>query len=117
MPASHRSGDRPHPELSRWVLLGSALGQKIISTTGAPASTVCARPILQSPFDYDGKPGRYDSGVTGLPTVGRRGIEFPIDTEGVVLPVGNHSYAITASPGTAGLRGWGTPDFRPLRSI
>lgn len=57
-----------------------------------PVSTVCGRPILHSPYDYTGKPARYQSGPAGLPTFGGSGTTFPNDTAGVILPLGKHSY-------------------------
>jgi hypothetical protein len=53
---------------------------------------VCGRPILNSPYHYDGAAGSYSSGTAGLPTYGAPGTDFPTDTAGVVLPAGKHSY-------------------------
>lgn len=55
-------------------------------------TAVCGRPILNSPYDYDGRAGSYSTGTAGLPTYGRPGTDFPNDTAGVVLPAGTHTY-------------------------
>ncbi len=55
-------------------------------------SSVCGRPILISPYHYDGRAGSYASGTAGLPTYGGPGTDFPNDTAGVVIPAGRHSY-------------------------
>lgn len=54
---------------------------------------VCGGTVLNSPFSYDGAPGRYPSGRPGLPTYGTPGADFPDATTGVVLPAGARSYA------------------------
>ena len=48
--------------------------------------------MLDSPFSYDGAPGAYRSGTSGLPTYGRPGTDFPDATAGMVLAAGTHSY-------------------------
>jgi hypothetical protein len=53
---------------------------------------VCGRPILDSPYDYDGQPGPYSSGTPGLPTFGKPGSDFPKDTAGVIIPAGKAQY-------------------------
>jgi hypothetical protein len=56
-------------------------------------ATVCGRPILRSPFSYDGPAGSYPSGRAGLPTYGKSGSDFPNDTAGIILPAGARDYA------------------------
>jgi hypothetical protein len=63
-------------------------------TAPLPATTtaICGRPILHSPYHYDGAPGSYASGTTGLPTYGSPQSDFPDDTAGIVLPAQNKNY-------------------------
>jgi hypothetical protein len=58
------------------------------ATTAPPPATtkICGRPILNSPYHYNGAAGPYASGTAGLPTYGTPGSDFPNDTAGVVLP-------------------------------
>jgi hypothetical protein len=64
-------------------------------------AAVCGRPVLNSPYHYDGAAGSYPSGTAGLPTYGAPGTDFPKDTAGVILPAGTHSYAAyQLRPGT-----------------
>jgi hypothetical protein len=63
-------------------------------TNGSSLPTsVCGHPVLDSPYHYNGRAGKYSSGTAGLPTYGVPGSDFPKDTAGVVLPAGKHSYA------------------------
>ena len=77
---------------------GGPAGREPSSSAGAVASrppaplTACGRPVLNSPFSYDGAAGPYRSGATGLPTYGTQGSDFPDATAGVVLAAGTHSY-------------------------
>jgi parallel beta helix pectate lyase-like protein len=107
----------PHPPVSRSVrrviaLAGATLVAVVGCTAGpAPhdagspgtvprgvsahpplATRVCDRPVLNSPYDYDGAPGSFRSGTRGLPTYGTPGSDFPNATAGAVLPAGRHSY-------------------------
>jgi len=64
--------------------------------TGAAAAfptRVCGHAVLQSPYHYAGRPGRYRSGQPGLPTYGTPRSDFPAATAGVVLPAGKHSFS------------------------
>ncbi len=72
---------------------GHALSLQGDTAPQKSAPQICGRPVLQSPFSYHGKTGRYRSGTAELPTFGRSGTDFPADTRGVVLPAGVHSYA------------------------
>jgi len=84
-PASTAAGARPDP------------------TDGAQfrSAQVCGRPVLDSPYDYGGAPGRYASGTPGLPTYGKPGSDFPEAAAGVVLPPGKHGfYSYQLSPRT-----------------
>ena len=66
-----------------------------------PPNRVCGQPILNSPYHYRGRPGKYSSGTPGLPTYGKPGSDFPEATAGVVLPAGKHSYlAYNLAPST-----------------
>ena len=56
-------------------------------------ASVCGRPVLKSPYHYNGRAGTFSSGTAGLPTYGRPGSDFPRATAGFVLPVGTHYYA------------------------
>lgn len=67
-------------------------GGNSISTVAA-AQSVCGRPVLHSPFSYQGAAGSYSSGQAGLPTYGTPGSDFPQDTAGVIIPTGANSYA------------------------
>jgi Right handed beta helix region len=69
--------------------------QAVRPTASNPRSgtVVCGRPILRSPFSYDGPAGSYPSGRAGLPTYGEPGSDFPNDTAGVILAAGAHDYA------------------------
>lgn len=65
-------------------------------TPAASANTtarVCGSKVLDSPYSYDGRAGRYNSGTPGLPTYGRPGSDFPNASSGVVLAAGKNSYA------------------------
>ena len=53
---------------------------------------VCGQRILDSPFSYDGRAGRYKSGTPQLPTYGTPHSDFPEATAGVVLPTGVNNY-------------------------
>jgi hypothetical protein len=67
----------------------------------ASVGTVCGRPILRSPYTYDGSPGPYASGTPGLPTYGSPGSDFPRASAGVVLPTGKNDYlSYQLKPGT-----------------
>lgn len=58
-----------------------------------PTTTaICGRPILHSPYHYDGAAGPYRSGTAGLPTYGAPNSNFPNDTAGVVLPDQTKNY-------------------------
>ncbi len=57
------------------------------------ATPICGRPILHSPYSYDGVAGTYSSGTAGLPTYGTPGSDFPDDSAGIILPTGTLSYA------------------------
>jgi Right handed beta helix region len=50
------------------------------------ATQVCGKPVLISPYDYNGAAGPYKSGTAGLPTYGTPGSDFPNGTAGNVLP-------------------------------
>jgi hypothetical protein len=56
------------------------------------AKAVCGKPVLDSPYSYDGPAGPYASGKTGLPTYGTPGSDFPDDKAGEVLPDQKMSY-------------------------
>jgi len=63
------------------------------SASQAPRTArICGQPILNSPYSYNGTPGKYRSGTAGLPTYGKPGSDFPHDTAGVVLPAGKQGY-------------------------
>ncbi len=66
------------------------------SAPPAPAAAaptkICGRPILDSPYSYNGAAGPYSSGTAGLPTYGRPGSDFPNDSAGVVLPEQTMNY-------------------------
>jgi hypothetical protein len=69
-------------------------------TAGGPIASnrrggniICGRPILRSPFSYDGPAGSYQSGRAGLPTYGKPGTDFPNATAGIILPAGVRDYA------------------------
>jgi hypothetical protein len=83
----NNSGSGSHPQ-------ASAGPQPAVTPPPPPSSSwlVCARPILRSPFSYDGAAGPYRSGTAGLPTYGTKGSDFPRDTAGIVLPTGTQSY-------------------------
>jgi parallel beta-helix repeat protein len=74
------------------VFHGSARRGHRLPSAGA-GTLVCGRPVLQSPYSYDGRPGPYSSGTAGLPTYGTRSSDFPADTAGAVLPTGTRNYA------------------------
>jgi Right handed beta helix region len=73
---------------------GTSGTANLMASGAAPASfpRVCGRPILDSPYRYDGRPGRYASGTPGLPTYGRPGSDFPEVVSGVVLAPGKQGY-------------------------
>lgn len=80
---------------------------------------ICGRPVLDSPWNYDGKPGPYTSSGTpaGLPTFGAAGTDFPRATSLLVVAAGDNTSAATAGayqasntvvyfePGTHTIRG------------
>jgi parallel beta-helix repeat protein len=70
----------------------SSAGTRSPRAAAHTALRVCGRPILRSPYSYQGAAGPYVSGTSGLPTYGSPGTNFPSDTAGVVLPAGTHSY-------------------------
>lgn len=72
----------------------STAPSEVNTPTAAPAGagTVCGKPILHSPFDYNGKAGSYSSGTPGLPTYGKSGTDFPNAKAGVVVPTGANDY-------------------------
>ena len=47
---------------------------------------MCGEPVLNSPYDYPGRPGPFDSGTKGLPTYGAPGTDYPTAKAGTVLP-------------------------------
>lgn len=59
----------------------------------AHPARICGQRVLDSPYRYNGAPGKYASGTPGLPTYGRPKSDFPAATAGVVLPPGKRSYA------------------------
>lgn len=63
-----------------------------INGPSATGTSVCGRPVLHSPYSYDGAPGAYSSGKADLPTYGTPSSDFPQDTAGVVLPTGGSNY-------------------------
>ena len=68
-------------------------GSRPAAAFPAPKITpICGRPVLRSPYSYDGAVGPYRSGEAGLPTYGRPGSDFPRDTAGVVIPTGRNEY-------------------------
>jgi hypothetical protein len=76
------------------LVAGLMLGLPAASEAAAPppVTQVCGQPILNSPYNYDGKAGAYVSGTPGLPTYGTPGSAFPQDDAGRVLPQGKHEY-------------------------
>ena len=64
-----------------------------VPSTGKAGKFVCGRPVLRSPYSYDGAAGRYSSGRAGLPTYGTPASDFPHDTAGMVLATGTNTYA------------------------
>ena len=88
-PVAHLSS-RSSASVSRSTPSGLADSNRIASppTLLPPSghSTICGRPILNSPYNYDGAAGPYSSGTAGLPTYGTPGSDFPKDNAGVVLP-------------------------------
>jgi Right handed beta helix region len=76
----------------------SSAQQSPSSAANAPASppatarAICGRPILNSPYNYDGTAGPFSSGTAGLPTYGRPGSDFPNDNAGDVLSAQTASY-------------------------
>jgi parallel beta-helix repeat protein len=64
-----------------------------VSNARSTKDAVCGKGILRSPYNYDGRPGRYFSGKAGLPTFGRRGSDFPRATAGYVLSAVKRDYA------------------------
>lgn len=73
----------------------SSASRAPVKTDAGPANParICGQPVLDSPYGYDGAPGKYASGTRGLPTYGKPGSDFPAATAGVVLAPGKHSYA------------------------
>lgn len=74
---------------------GQQSGSHASGAPSAPAATtakICGKPILDSPYSYNGAAGPYPSGTAGLPTYGRPGSDFPNDTAGVVLPEQTMNY-------------------------
>jgi hypothetical protein len=67
-------------------------GDSAPSRTPPTATAVCGRPILRSPYNYNGAAGPYSSGTAGLPTYGKPGSDFPNDTAGDVLPDQTENY-------------------------
>ncbi len=59
---------------------------------------VCGRPILQSPYHYDGAATSFRSGQYGLPTYGSPGSAYPGVTRGVIILAGHN----TAAAGNGG---------------
>jgi hypothetical protein len=64
---------------------------------GAPAagSRVCGQPVLDSPWPYDGTPGRYTAlhHPAGLPTFGAAGTDFPAARAVLVVAAGDNTAA------------------------
>jgi parallel beta-helix repeat protein len=89
LPGSHRSpaAGLPQPGASAAAPPGSPVG-------------ICNKPILDSPWSYDGAVGTYSTSGTpaGLPTFGAPGTTFPDANRLVVVPSGNNTTA--ASSGT-----------------
>jgi len=65
-----------------------------VASFPAPADAVrtCGRPVLDSPFSYDGRAGSYRSGKAGLPSYGGPGTDFPHAHAGMVLATGVNNY-------------------------
>ena len=59
------------------------------------AMAICGRPILNSPWHYDGPPGTYvaKSEPVGLPTFGSPKSDFPGATRIIVVPAGDNTSA------------------------
>ena len=70
----------------------SSSGSSAVFTAPLDKAEICGKPILNSPYDYNGVAGSYSSGTPGLPTYGKPGSNFPKDTAGVVLPRGKNNY-------------------------
>jgi hypothetical protein len=73
---------------------GQQSGISAADASPLPSGTtaICGRPILHSPYHYDGAAGSYSSGTAGLPTFGTAHSDFPDDTAGVVLPAQTKNY-------------------------
>jgi hypothetical protein len=73
---------------------GTSGNANVAADASAPAAVprICGRPVLNSPYHYDGRPGRYASGTAGLPTYGRPGSDFPAATSGIVIAPGSQEY-------------------------
>jgi Right handed beta helix region len=69
-----------------------AASRKGVAVAIPAGMAVCGKPILDSPYDYDGAPGPYASGTPGLPTYGKPGTDFPKDDGGVIIPLGKNEY-------------------------
>jgi hypothetical protein len=64
-----------------------------ISSAILAGTRVCGKPILHSPYRYDGPAGSYSSGTAGLPTYGKPDSDFPKANAGVILATGKRDYA------------------------
>lgn len=74
---------------------GVVVGPQGASRAPSSGTAVCGKPILDSPYNYDGQAGTFTVGNAphGLPTFGRSGTIFPKDTSIVVVPAGNNTEA------------------------
>jgi parallel beta-helix repeat protein len=72
-------------------------GRALKESEDAPraGTPICGRPLLHSPWNYNGKPGTYTTSDTpaGLPTFGAAGTDFPHATSLLVVAAGDNTSA------------------------